>query len=271
MKLSVLPVSLFSQLSSGEMPVAAWAEYAQELGADGFDTSILFYPNHTPTTLNKIKEELKGIQIQPVMVCCYPDFTNPDAMERERQIDYLKRDLALISDLGFQYVRITAGQNHPGLDIEEGAKVCAGCFEQMISTAEKYGVKMVFENHSKPGAWPLIDFSFRQEAFLAVFDKMKDLPVGINFDTANAVACGADPIKLLDQVIDKVWTVHLNDTATVGKWTPAAVGEGLVDFDRIFEKLNAHGFDNWVCIEEASGNGMEGIKNAVHFARKYVK
>ena len=136
MKLSVLPVSLFSQLSSGEMPVAAWAEYAQELGADGFDTSILFYPNHTPTTLNKIKEELKGIQIQPVMVCCYPDFTNPDAMERERQIDYLKRDLALISDLGFQYVRITAGQNHPGLDIEEGAKVCAGCFD------DQYGGKI---------------------------------------------------------------------------------------------------------------------------------
>lgn len=106
---------------------------------------------------------------------------------------------------------------------------------------------------------------------MAVFERMKDLPVGINFDTANAVACKADPVKLLEKVIDKVWTIHLNDTATVGKWTPAAVGEGLVDFDRIFETLKKHGFDNWVCIEEASGNGMEGIRNAVRFARKYVK
>jgi sugar phosphate isomerase/epimerase len=273
MKLSVLPVSLFSPISSGEMSLAQWASYAQGLGLEGFDASILFFKNSTPTFLDGIKQEMKAKQIgiQPTMVSCYPDFTNPDAMEIERQIDYLTRDLALISDLGFKYARVTAGQNHPGLDLEETAKRCVGCFERMIGVSEKYGIEMVFENHSKPGAWPLVDFSFKKEAFLSVYEKMKDLPMGINFDTANAVACGADAVQLLETVIDKVHTIHLNDTATIGTWTPCTIGEGLVDFDSLFAVLNKHAFDGWVCIEEASGKGLPGIEKAVKFARTYVK
>ena len=272
MKLSVLPVSLFSEIVSGKMTVGEWASYAQNLGVDGFDTSIMFFPNSTPTLLRKIKTEMqeREITINPTMVCCYPDFTNPSKFERQRQIDYLTRDLALMNALDFEYVRITAGQNHPGLSIEEGAKLCSDCFEQMIPAAERYGIKMVFENHSKPGAWPLIDFSFNEDAFLAVYELIKDLPIGINFDTANAVACGAKPIKLLEQVIDKVWTVHMNDTSTVGTWSPIAIGDGLVDFDSIFSLLKSNGFDGWVCIEEASGNGLKGVDKAVAFARKYV-
>lgn len=257
MKLSILPVSLFQDIVSNQITIAQWASYAQSKGVDGFDISSLFFPNHTATTIGRIKEEFveSKVTIEPVMACCYPDFINPDKMERERQIDYLIRDIGLISDFGFQYCRITAGQNHPNLELHEAAKRCVECFSRVTGAAEKYGVKLVFENHSKPGAWPMIDFSFHPDAFLAVCEYMKGLPIGINFDTANAVACGADPIALLRQVLDRVWTVHMNDTLTVGKWTPAPIGGGLVDFKAVFSVLKQGGFDGWVCIEEASGNG----------------
>ncbi|MBO7709412.1 MAG: sugar phosphate isomerase/epimerase [Lachnospiraceae bacterium] len=272
MKLSILPVSLFSDLSTGKMTLADWAAYAQGKGTDGFDASILFFPNSTATTIQTMKQQLedKKVTIQPVMVCCYPDFTNPDPMERERQIDYFRRDLALISDFGFTHVRMTAGQAHPGLSIEEGTRNCVACFEKVLDTAEKYNVKLCLENHSKPGAWPNIDFAFNKDAFLSVFNAVKDMPIGINFDTANAVACGADAKELLETVIDKVWTIHMNDTATIGKWTPAPIGKGLVDFDTVFKVLGDHGFDGWICIEEASGLGLKGIDDAIAFARKYV-
>ena len=273
MKLSILPVSLFADISSGKITIAEWASHVQALGVDGYDISIMFIPNHTATLIGRLKDESKaaGVNIQPFMVCCYPDFTNPDSLERDRQVDYLKRDIALVSDLGFKAMRITAGQNHAGLTIDEGSSLCVDCFSRVADTAQKYGVKLMFENHSKPGAWPLIDFSFNPDAFLAVVEKMKDLPIGINFDTANAVACGANATELLEKVIDKVWTVHLNDTSTVGKWTPVTIGKGLVDYDAVFNVLNKNKFDGWVCIEEASGNGWQGIDDAVAFARQYVK
>jgi sugar phosphate isomerase/epimerase len=272
MKLSILPVSLFRQIIDGRMTIAEWARAAQNLGVDGFDISSMFFKNHTAAYIEQIQNELieHRITIQPTMVCCYPDFTNPDPTERERQIDYLNRDIALFSKFGFQFIRITAGQNHPCLKLDEAAAHAAECFKRAADTADRYGIRLVFENHSKPSAWPMIDFSFQPEAFLAVYDRIRDVNIGINFDTANAACCGADPARLLEQVIDKVWTVHLNETKTVGTWTPALLGTGIVDFDSIFDVLNKHNFDSWICIEEASGLGMLGIKDAISFARKYV-
>lgn len=275
MKLSILSVSLFSKLNSGEMTIAQWASEAQKLGVDGFDVSIMFFRNHTATYIQQQLDEMEaaGITIQPTMVCCYPDFTNPDPLERERQIDFFNRDIALASRLGYKFIRITAGMDHPGITIEEGANYVADCFARVAPTADKYGIKLVFENHSKPGAWPLIDFSFNPDAFLAVVEKIRErgINVGVNFDTANAVACGADPVALLEKVIDKVWTVHLNETATIGKWSPALLGTGLVNFDAIFEVLKRHEFDGWICIEEASGTGLDGAAKSVAFARKYME
>jgi sugar phosphate isomerase/epimerase len=272
MKLSILPVSLFREIIDGPMTIAEWAKAVQDLGVDGYDISSMFFKNHTAGYIEQIQDELaaRRITIEPTMVCCYPDFTNPDPVERERQIDYLNRDIALFSKFGFRFIRITAGQNHPGLKLDEAADHAAECFKRAADTADRYGIRLVFENHTKPAAWRLIDFSFRQEAFLAVYDRIRDINVGINFDTANAVCCGADPAKLLEQVIDKVWTIHLNETKTTGTWTPALLGTGIVDYDSIFDVLKKHNFDSWICIEEASGLGMQGIRDSIAFARKYV-
>ena len=272
MKLSILPVSLFPELTGGRMTIASWASFAQQAGADGYDASVLFFPSTTATTVLTIKRQLQeqDLSIPPVMLCSYPDFTHPDELERERQIDYFRRDIALASAFGFPYIRMTAGQAHPGLSIDEGVRSAASCIERVIDTAEKYHVKLCLENHAKPGAWPKTDFTFRPEAFIELFRIVKDMPVGINFDTGNAMACGADPVQLLETVIDRVWTGHLNDTSTVGSLTPVLVGTGLVDFDAIFGYLKRHGFDGWVCIEEASGRGLRGISEAITFARKYV-
>ena len=166
---------------------------------------------------------------------------------------------------------MTASQAHPGLGIKEGTEYCVSCFEKVLGTAEKYNIGLCLENHAKPGAWPLVDFMFDEAAFLSVFHAAFDLPIGINFDTANAVACGADACKLQETVIDRVWTVHLNDTSTIGKQTSVGLGEGLVDFDSVFSILRDHGFDGWVCIEEASGRGWQGVDKALDFARRYVK
>ena len=272
MKLSILPVSLFPELTGGKMNLAEWAACAQAAGADGYDASILFFPNTAPNTVLSMKEELirKQITIPPVMLCSYPDFTNPDPMERERQIDYFRRDIALASDFGFSCVRMTAGQAHPGLSVEKGVGYALACFEQVIDTAEKYHVKLCLENHAKPGAWPKTDFTFDPKAFLELYRAVKDMPIGINFDTANAVACGADPIRLLETVIDRVWTVHMNDTSVIGTLSPVLIGTGLVNFEEVFSLLKSRGFDGWVCIEEASGRGLDGIREAITFARRYV-
>lgn len=270
MKLSCLPVSLFPQLVSGEMPLWEWARFAKQAGLDGFDASCMFLRNHTVTGIDEIAAHMGEDTAAPVMVTTYPDFTHPDALERERQLHYLCRDISLASRLGFSYMRVTAGQNHPGLNFDEAVAHVLEGFAKASQVAQRMGVRLVFENHAKPGAWHKVDFSFDPRAFLAICEGMRHLPIGVNYDTANAAACGADEVALLRQVIGQVETVHLNDTSSREKLDMVLVGTGLVRIGEVFSLLRKKGFDGWVCIEEGSGMGRQGVQKAVQFARQYV-
>jgi sugar phosphate isomerase/epimerase len=126
----------------------------------------------------------------------------------------------------------------------------------------------LFENHSKPGVWELPDFAFSTEVFLQIAEAIKDTGIGINFDTANPLAFGDDPLPILESVIDQVVTVHASDTSIKGRLEPVLLGDGLVPFDPLFSRLKQHGFDGWICIEEASRRGEEGIRLATEFIRQ---
>lgn len=272
MKLSILPVSLFGEILDGKMSIAQWARLAQDSGADGYDVSTMFWKNHTATYIDAIQRDFaaQGVSIRPNMVCCYPDFTNPDRLERERQMEYLRRDIALASTFGFQYIRITAGMAHPGIDFDATCRSVAEQFAAAAEVAARFGIHLVFENHAQPGAWPLVDFSFDPNAFLEICRRMRGTGVEVNFDTANAKACGQDPAAMLAEVMNQVRTIHLNDTVEGDGLSPVLVGTGAVDFDSVFDVLNQNRFDGWVSIEECSCNGAEGIREAIRFARKYV-
>jgi sugar phosphate isomerase/epimerase len=127
---------------------------------------------------------------------------------------------------------------------------------------------LVYENHSKPGAWQYPDFSYATEVFLDVARMTEDTSIGINFDTANTLSWGDDPIPVLQQVIRRVETVHAAETAKRGDLVPVALGEGIVPFRDLFHILKINSFDNWICIEEASGKGIEGVEKATQFVRK---
>lgn len=269
MKLSCLPVSLFQDITSGTIGVGQWGAIAKECGYDGFDISNMFVKNHTQTGLRQLKEEIDRVGIPLVMMTTYPDFTNPDPLERSRQMDYFACDMAVASYLGASYVRMTAGMIHEGVSIESGVKNAIPCIIESAKTAKKYGIELVLENHAKPGAWDRIDFTFEPQAFLALVDEIEkqNIDVGINFDTANAVACGADAISMLERVAPILRTVHINDTMSNQKFEPCAVGKGKCDFDAIFEILKKHNFTGWICIEEAGMNGTKGIAYAHNFIR----
>ena len=145
MKLSCLPVSLFGDICSGKMTLSEWACTAKKIGYDGIDISIMFLKNRTPTYLKSLKEELGEIGIPIVMMTTYPDFTHPCPLQRERELLYLKGDVALCSELGIQYLRILAGQAHPESSVEDCIDWVDGYFHQIDLCAKEFGVNLVFE------------------------------------------------------------------------------------------------------------------------------
>jgi sugar phosphate isomerase/epimerase len=267
MELSCIPVSLFPTLMSGELSIAQWAGLGAQLGLDAIDISILFLTSRSGSYLREIAGAIRKSGVRLAIVNTYPDLTHPNAGERKKQQDGLLSDIDAASELGAGIVRITAGQAHPDLDMEEAIKWVVDGFHGAARQADKRGLQLAYENHSKPGAWRYWDFSYPAEIFLSIAKGIRDTPIGILFDTANAVVSGADPLWLLEEVIPRVICVHAADTGTKGQLNPVLVGTGIVPFRSVFGFLRTKGFDGIISIEEASQQGLAGLQKAVHFVR----
>jgi len=268
LKISCLPVSLYNEIINDSIYVKDWARIAKNIGLDAIDLSMIMIKNHTTKYLNGLKNDLKNEYMSITMITTYPDFSHPDNLQVEREMEYLKHDIALTSFLGARYLRILAGQDYPGIDKNKTIKKVIECFKKIIPFADKYNVKLVYENHSKPGVWEYSDFSHATQIFLKIVDGIWDTSIGINFDTANSVILGDDPIDILKRIIEKVSVIHVADALGLGGLKPSEIGKGIVPLKKIFKYLKEEGFDGWICIEEASNKGIEGIRKATDFIKE---
>ena len=265
MKISCLPVSFFKAMQSGKISLRDWAHMANNLGLNAIDLSIVLIRNHTPVLLNQINRELEEENIGITMITTYPDFTHPCPLQREREFEYLRHDIAVTSQIGARYLRILAGQAHPETVLPDGINWAVEYFKKASACADKFGITLLYENHSKPSAWDYDDFSLPTGIFLEIYERTRSTSIKINFDTGNTLVFGDAPIPVLEKVIDDVETIHIADNAEKGKLSPVVIGTGIVPFDEIFMVLKEHSFDGWFCIEEASNTGEYGVRAALDF------
>lgn len=268
MKLSCLPVSYFREILNGKMTIEQWACQAKAIGFDGIDLSIIFFDNCDNSYLQKIRKQIEALNIALVIVNTYPDFTHPNSSERKRQLSKLDKDIAVASELGAKMVRVTAGQAHPETNRKEGVAWAVDALILSSVAAERFGIQLVYENHSKPGVWNHPDFSLPSDIFLEIADGISQTQIKILFDTANPLVYGEDPLPLLKQVINRIACIHAADIKTRGALEPVAIGTGIVPFNDIFAILKRSEYDGWISIEEASGLGKAGIVGAAEFICK---
>ncbi len=267
MKVSCLPVSFFDEIVDGRMTLGQWARIGADAGLDAIDLSILFVPDHSDDAVRAARQQIQAEGMQVQMVTTYPDFTHPDSAERQGQRETLDEQMRVAAGLGAELVRVTAGQHHPDISREDGIRWAAEGLCWAVDAADDYGVVPVFENHAQPGCWDLPDFSLVAANFLEIVRCTEDCGLGINFDTANTVVDDTDPVPVLEEVVDRVISVHAADTSTTGTLTHVLLGTGLVPFEDLFGVLKRAGWDGWICMEEGSGLGEEGVCQAAQFVR----
>lgn len=268
MRLSCLPVSFFAEIVSGRMSVGEWARIGAELGLDAVDLSALFIPDRSQPAVAALRRQIEDAGTRVAMVTSYPDFTHPNPAQRAHELR-LEQDLvAAAAALGAGLVRVTAGQAHPETGREAGIAWAVEGLRCLAETTRASGVRLVYENHAKPGAWTYTDFSQPPDIFLEVVAGTAGSGLGVNFDTGNAAAFADDPLGLLEQVLDRVVSVHAADTGVKGSLQPVLLGTGITPFPALFGCLKASGWDGWICMEEASFQGRRGMQAAAAFVRK---
>jgi sugar phosphate isomerase/epimerase len=253
------------------MSIREWAQQGAEVGLDGIDLSILFLKNKHQDYIAKVREDIEEAGMRVAMVTTYPDFTHPDKNERERELSRLKENIIAATNLGADLVRVTAGQAHPAVKRKDGINWAVDGLTRAVEFARDHPVTLAYENHAKPGAWQYIDFSHPTDIFLSIVEQTERAGLRVNWDTANVIAYGEDPIPPLRKVVDRVVSVHAADTSTRGELKPVLLGTGLVPFREMFEIIHSAGFDGWICMEEASFTGKAGVRNAAEFIRRAWK
>lgn len=267
MKLSCLPVSLYNDIFTEKSTVADWIRLGAELGLDAVDFSIKFFPNRDIETIKRTRDALEQHSITPGMLACYSDFTHPDAGQRAQELTDLKADIALAKALGAEFIRVTAGQNHPGIERTAGVQWVTDGFRRALDEAEQQGITLAYENHTKGAPWDYWDFSQPTEIFLEILDALSDTPLGVCFDTANPLVLGEDVLTLLEQVVHRIVVVHIFDLREVRVFEPVRVGTGASPIPQIFSRMRQANYDGWLSIEEASRSGQEGFTESIAFVR----
>jgi sugar phosphate isomerase/epimerase len=271
MKLSCIPVSFFNAIRGGEMPVAHWLDFAAELGLDGVECAPpLIQPLGTVTAAEYHRlAEARGLTVSNYTA--YSDFANPDADVRRRDLAAALENVRVAREVGAPSVRALTGQQWPGVDEAQGVAWIVEGIRRVAEEAQKAGIRVNVENHTKASTWTQFDFAIRSEVFLRVMEGLRDAPVGVQFDTANPLVAGQDALALFEKVRSRIGYVHANDVHEPGVFEFVTVGSGVAPVREVLARLREQGYAGWVGIEEASRTGKQGFRQAVKFVRGILK
>jgi len=291
LKLSAFPKCYLDKIAGERsMSVFEWIEQAKQLDADGLEMYEGFFTSLEPGYLDTVAEAISGAGFAMPMLCCSPDFTNPDADARKRAIDHEIKMVQVTRRLGGTgtVCRVLSGQRYPDVSRQQGLEWAAECINAVLPAARENGVILGLENHYKDGFWKYPEFAQKKDVFLDLVAMIPDRAnFGVQYDPSNAVVAGDDPIELLKAIADRVVSMHASDRylepgatlddlkqadGSIGyfaKLKHGVTGKGLNDYDAIFGTLAAANYRGWVSIEDGM-NGMDEMAESLAFLRRMV-
>lgn len=126
-----------------------------------------------------------------------------------------------------------------------------GAYQPVAKALQENGKLFMYHNH---------DQEFKRIGGKLILEKlMEDFPadvMGFTLDTFWVQAGGGDPAQWLERLKGRIPCIHLKDYAYGRKM--AVVGEGNINFDRVFEKAAAGG-TKFMLVEQDDCNGEDPI------------
>jgi sugar phosphate isomerase/epimerase len=270
------------------MTVFQWIEMARQLDADGLEMYEGFFTSLESAYLDQVGEAIHAAGFVMPMLCCSPDFTQPDADARKRAVEKHAGWIAVTRRLGGprSVCRVLSGQRYPEVGREQGVAWVVEAIEELLPVAREHDVVLGLENHYKDGFWKYPEFAQKQDVFLSILAAIPETAhFGVQYDPSNAIVAGDDPVELLRLVASRVVSMHASDRylapgatleelrqsdGTIG-YSPnlrhGVTGKGLNDYPAIFRILADNQYNGWISIEDGV-NGMEEMAESLAFLRR---
>ncbi len=288
LQLSAFPKCYLDDIAGARtMSVFDWITMAGDLDADGLEMYEGFFTSLEPAYLDRVGDAIREAGFAMPMLCCSPDFTNPDADARKRAVEHEALMIGVTRRLGGPRAvcRVLSGQRYPEVNREQGLAWVVESIESLLPVAREHDIVLGLENHYKDGFWRYPEFAQKQDVFLELLNAIPDRQhFGVQYDPSNALVAGDDPVQLLEAVADRVVSMHASDRylvpgATIEElrqsdgtlgYSPnlkhGVTGQGLNDYHAIFRILAAHRYGGWISLEDGM-NGMQEMVDSLKFLR----
>ena len=289
MKIAAFPKCYLDDIAGRRaMSVFDWIDMARALDADGLEMYEGFFTSLDDAYILSVRDAILEAGFEMPMLCCSPDFTQPDPDERARAVDHEAEMIRVTKLLGGEgaVCRVLSGQRYPEVSRAQGIEWVVECIEQVLPVAREQGIILGLENHYKDGFWRHPEFAQKMDVFLELLEAIPEREYfGVQYDPSNAIVAGDDPIELLRAVADRVVSMHASDRflsqgyslddlresdGTIGysdALQHGVTGRGLNDYDTIFRILRDVGYEGWVSIEDGM-NGMEEMQTSLEFLHR---
>ena len=262
------------------MTLFEWIEMASTLGVEGLEFYTGFL-NDDEGFLREVKDCLEKHELRMPMLCCSPDFTQPDPELLHAEIEREKRMIELTAFFGGRFCRVLSGQRRPGLSREAGVTQVVRVLKSLLPFAEKHDVVLTMENHYKDNYWQYPEFAQKMDIFIEIVEQIDSPWFGVNYDPSNTILAGEDPIELLKKIKHHVVSMHASDryltSGTIedlrkeedsvgyaSRLAHGVIGKGINDYDAIFSTLSEVGFNSWISVEDGM-NGLDELRESVRF------
>jgi sugar phosphate isomerase/epimerase len=288
-KIAAFPKCYIDQIAGDRsMSVFDWIAMARSLDADGLEMYDGFFTSLEPGYLDQVGETISDAGFAMPMLCCSPDFTNPDRDGRKRAVDREAQMIAVARRLGGPRTvcRVLSGQRYPEVSRQQGLEWVADGIRQVLDVAREHDVVLGLENHYKDGFWKYPEFAQKMDVFLELLAAIPDrIHFGVQYDPSNAIVAGDNPLELLRAVASRVVSMHASDRylaegttlddlrqndGTLGyssNLRHGVTGKGLNDYHTIFRILADHRYQGWISIEDGM-NGMDEMAESLAFLRR---
>ncbi|HOX37452.1 MAG TPA: sugar phosphate isomerase/epimerase [Candidatus Brocadiia bacterium] len=157
--------------------------------------------------------------------------------------DALKQTIEFNKNIGNKFL-IVPGLPSKNTESRKSWQETAKLFNEISAKAIEQGMRVGYHNHSIE--FKAIDGELPWDTFFGGTNK----EVVMQLDTGNAIHGGADPVSFLEKYPGRCATIHLKEASKTND--KAVLGEGDVNWQRVFELCETTGGTEWYIVEQES-------------------
>lgn len=233
---------------------------AVEINAhSGAPKHLLYEPR--PEVLEQISQWAEQAGLKILCIAGRNNFTAQDEAELTTQIDNVRWFIDAAVALNAPFVRLLSGGHREDSPPPEFFSSLHYAFNTVGDYAHSKGIKITIENHGGPTA--------TGQRIVKIMQGISSPAVGLNYDPANFLNQGTDPLMALRYILPWVNYSHWKDVYWQEGPQFCAFGEGEIVWKPIIQTLLNSGYQGyWVVeyenpqdVERGTATSLENLRN----------